>query len=314
MGPQAASEETTQMPAALIRTLEGRIAYWSPAMEQRYGFAAEEAVGQQAHGLLQTRSWQALHEIEATLESRHSWIGGLIHQRADERPVIAAHRWQLHRTGGDIFVTEVHADIVSADAPQAEQLADVIATMAQELSQPLAALGGYIGGVQRAFGRPRPDRSHLEHGMVEAAKQITRTGELLQRMRAIGENLRDPRLRGAHARLTEAMEHTDRLTKDHQRTAAGSRTVLAQSVAVRRERETVRIRRADFRAGGASVERATMLRNIGLLERLLNDVSSTVEPIVARALRQLLDDEQARVATIEQQEASGQLPLSESPS
>ena len=39
-------------PAALIRGMDGLIAFWSPVMEQRYGFATEEAVGQVSHRLL----------------------------------------------------------------------------------------------------------------------------------------------------------------------------------------------------------------------------------------------------------------------
>jgi len=299
MGPQGASEAVTQRPAALVRTLEGHIAFWSPAMEQRYGFVAEEAVGQDAHRLLQTRSWQALHEIETALESRHSWIGGLIHQRADERPVIAAHRWQLHRSGGEMFVTELHSDIVPAGTPAADQLADVIATIAQELSQPLAALGGYIGGVQRAFARPWPDRSYLEQGITEAGKQVARAARLLQRVRTLGESLRSPRMRSLHVRLADAMED--------------SRTLIAQSILARHDRERARIRRTAGRAGVAAVERAARLGNIRLLERLLNDVSISVEPMIEQTLRQLLDDEQTQLAGLEQQDVSG-LPLSEQPS
>jgi PAS domain S-box-containing protein len=307
MGPQAASNVTTDVPAALIRTLEGNIAFWSPAMEQRYGFAAEEAVGQQAHRLLQTRSWQAIDEIEATLQARHSWVGGLIHQRADETPVIAANRWQLHRIGADVFVTELHADIVAADTPEAGQLADVIATIAQELSQPLAALGGYIGGVQHAIARAWPDRSYLEHGMDEAGKQLARAGELLQRVRTLGENLRSVQLRSVHARLTEALEVGERVSKNQQDIVRASKTLVAQSVLARRQREKDRIRRAAGKAGAVSVQRAAVLGNVRLLERLLNDVSNGAEPTVEQALRQLLDDERAALAAIEQ-------PVSESPS
>lgn len=312
MGPQTASDVPTLMPAALVRTPEGHIAFWSPAMEQRYGFAAEEAVGQEAHRLLQTKSWQALHEIEATLEARHSWIGGLIHQRADKRPVMAAHHWQLHRAGSEVFVTELHSDIVAVDTPQAAQLADVIATIAQELSQPLAALSGYIGGVQRAFARPWPDRSYLGHGMEEAAKQIVRASELLQRVRAMGENLRSSRLRGAHARLSEAMEHSERLARDYHDAAHESGTLLAQSVLARHERERARLRRVAGKAGAASVQRATMLGNIRLLERLLHNTPGRAEPVVEQALRQLLDEERSCLAALEQ--VSRDLPLNEQPS
>ena len=45
---------TGNAPAMLIRTMQGHVTHWSPAMEQRYGFTANEAVGQIAHQLLGT--------------------------------------------------------------------------------------------------------------------------------------------------------------------------------------------------------------------------------------------------------------------
>ena len=40
---QPPSDVLSDSPAALIRGMEGLIAYWSSAMEDRYGFAAEQA-------------------------------------------------------------------------------------------------------------------------------------------------------------------------------------------------------------------------------------------------------------------------------
>ena len=53
--------------AILVRSLDGRITFWSPAMERRYGFTSEEAVGKVAHQLLGTTSWQAWDEIQNEL-------------------------------------------------------------------------------------------------------------------------------------------------------------------------------------------------------------------------------------------------------
>ena len=148
-----ASDGLSDEPATLIRTMEGHIAFWSPAMEQRYGFAPEEAVGQVSHQLLRTSSWQEIGEIQAVLVDRNVWDGGLIHRRADGQPVMAANHWHLHRRTNDqeMLVTELHSDIVVAGTDAGHQLADVMTTMAQELSQPLTALGSYISGVRRGL-------------------------------------------------------------------------------------------------------------------------------------------------------------------
>ena len=178
--------------------MEGHIAFWSPAMEQRYGFAAEEAVGQVSHQLLRTSSWQGIGEIEAVLMDRNVWHGGLIHHRADGQPVMSANHWQLHRQTNDqgMLVTELHSDIVATGTDAGCQLADVMTTIAQDLSQPLTALGSYISGVRRGLEPAWSDKLRLEQGMTEAAAQLARTSEALNRLRALGENLRDPRLRG----------------------------------------------------------------------------------------------------------------------
>ncbi len=309
---QPASDARMDVPAALIRTMDGHIAYWSPAMELRYGFAAEEALGQVAHRLLRTTSWQAMDEIRALLVVNRSWTGGLVHYRADDRPVLVASHWHLHRADEDSFVTELHADIVPAGTPAAGQLADVFTAIAQEMSQPLAALGGYITGVHRLLDRPWPDRAHLDRGIAEAGAQVARAAEVLKRVRMLGDNLRDTRLRGAHARLTEAMERSERLAKRAHDAVAES-TAMAQSVVARHERERARLRRVAGRTGAASVERASVLGHIRLLERLLGGEADQTDPTMQQMLRRLLVTEQASLAVLDQQEESGYPSLGATP-
>ena len=140
---QSPSHVLSHSPAALIRGMDGFIAYWSSAMEDRYGFTAEQAVGRVSHQLLRTSSWQEIGEIEAVLVDRNVWDGGLIHRRADGQSVLAANHWHLHRRTNDqdMLVTELHSDIVAAGTDAGRQLADVMTAITQELSQPLTALG-----------------------------------------------------------------------------------------------------------------------------------------------------------------------------
>jgi signal transduction histidine kinase len=92
--------------------------------------------------LLQTIYPQALNEIEETLLRQSNWNGGLIHRHADGRAVMVVGHWYLHRNaeGYDAVVSEVHSDAVG------QQLGDLIAVLAHELSQPLAAITSYIDG------------------------------------------------------------------------------------------------------------------------------------------------------------------------
>ena len=116
----------------LIRSMDGRITLWSPAMKQRYGFTSDQARAQIAHQLLRTIFWKPLHEVEGALLEQKAWSGGLIHHRLDGRPVVTAAYWHLHLdvTGGEPVVVELHSDIVPVGDSVSNQLADVMAILA----------------------------------------------------------------------------------------------------------------------------------------------------------------------------------------
>ena len=289
-------------PAALIRTMEGHIAFWSPAMEQRYGFAAEEAVGRVSHQLLRTSSWQEIGEIEAVLVDRNVWDGGLIHRGADGQLVMVANSWHLHRRTGDqdMLVTELHSDIVAAGTDAGRQLADVMTTIAQELSQPLTALGSYISGVRRGLEPAWSDKLRLEQGMTEAAAQLARTSEALNRLRSLGENLRDPRLREPHARMTAAFAQAEQIVQVSRQAIRVTKTIRTESVLARQERENVRPRRPFEGTGATPVQRAAVLQNIRLFQQLLQqDANDNLDTRAERTLKQLLAQENAKLASLD---------------
>jgi hypothetical protein len=299
------SDVLSDPPAALIRGIDGLIAYWSPAMEDRYGFTPQEAVGQVSHQLLRTSSWQDIGEIEAALVDRNIWHGGLIHRRADGEPVMAANHWHLHRqtSDGELLVTELHADIV-ASGDAGRQLADVMTTIAQELSQPLTALGNYISGVRRGLQPAWPDKLHLDQGITEAAAQLARTSEALNRLRTLGENLRDPRLRRPHARLTAAFTQTERIVQRSREATRESKTILTEGFLARQEREKDLYPRRSFEGTDATpVQHAVVLQNIRLFQGLLKqDTNDNLDVRTERMLKQLLTQENAKLAALDQQE------------
>ena len=96
-------------------------------MENRYGFPPARAIGVISHQLLRTISRQSLDEINRELLLKQTWSGGLIPYRSDGQPLITVNFWHLHRKFNSeaLFVTEVHADIVSTGsvvAPFADAL------------------------------------------------------------------------------------------------------------------------------------------------------------------------------------------------
>ncbi len=192
-GSQSSSQDPgagEQMPAAppdlLIRTMDGRITFWPTGMEQRYGFTSEQALGHVTHHLLKTVYPQALNQIDETLLRQSNWTGGLIHRHADGRAVMVVGHWYLHRNteGYDAVISEVHSDAVG------QQLGDLIAVLAHELSQPLAAITGYIDGAQRILDRAWPDLDSLRKSMVLVADQIARGAEGVKLMRDLAYGAR----------------------------------------------------------------------------------------------------------------------------
>ena len=266
-------------------------------MERRYGFTAERAVGCISHQLLGTTSWQALDEIEAVLLNQDIWDGGLIHHRADGQPVMAANHWHVHRgTGGrDALVTELHTDIVPGGTLLGFQLADIVTTMAQELSEPLTALSGYISGAQRSLQPAWPDHLRPRHALTKAVTQLARASEVLGRLRALGENLRDPRLRQLQVSLTANIARTERIVQKSHVVTRETRTIRQDTVLARQERKQAR----------TPSQRADIRQNVQLFQRLLQqDASERLDARTARTLKLLLEEEKAKLASLDLQEGA----------
>jgi PAS domain S-box-containing protein len=195
VGPASTSNSSSDTaPAMLIRTLQGHITFWSPAMEQRYGFSSGEALGRVAHELLRTIIWTSQQEIEATLVERKSWTGGFLHRRSDGRLVMTAHHWHMHKAGGQDgpLLSELHSDVTVTDAHGAVVLADIIGGIGQELSQPLTVVSNYLSGASRLSQMPWPDEGKSSRALAVAAEQVDRIREGMGLFRHLGEMLRPP--------------------------------------------------------------------------------------------------------------------------
>ena len=182
-------------PALMIRTLQGHVTMWSPAMEQRYGFTSDEALGKVAHELLRTIIWRPQHEIDAMLAERKSWSGGFIHRHSDGGLVMTAHHWHLHDAvdQGAQLVSELHSDISVRDEHRAAALADIIGGIGHGLSQPLTAVAIYIDGANWALQPAWPDKVGSSEALTAAAEQFSRIKEGMELFRELSRILRPSR-------------------------------------------------------------------------------------------------------------------------
>jgi signal transduction histidine kinase len=162
--------------------MSGAITIWPAGMERRYGFSRQQAVGQNSHQLLRTMFPIALRDIEAALRKRHSWQGALIHRHANGRAIVVMSHWVMD-DAREATVTEAHTDTISI------QLADLLAILANELSQPLTAIGNYVNGARICLQREKPDHERARNAMVMAAAQLVRSAEQLTLLRGLASDL-----------------------------------------------------------------------------------------------------------------------------
>ena len=183
----------TASPDTLIRTMDGQITFWSPDLEQRYGFACSEALGRTSHQLLRTIFPLKLPEIEATLANQKTWSGMLIHRHADGRAVMTVNHWHVHHDIGNhpCAVTEVHSDIAQGGEEICCQIANALAVLAHELSEPLTAIGNYVGGAQRILQHGWPDLENVRKAMTEVSSQIARGADGVRLLRDLATAMRD---------------------------------------------------------------------------------------------------------------------------
>src|SRR5919199_5840354 len=123
--------------AILVRDVgTGRIRYWNRGAEQLYGWSREEALGQVAGRLLQTRFPGPVEEIEAELVRTGRWEGELVHTRRDGRQLIVASRWAVRteEAGAPVAHLEANTDLTTrkrAELDQGRLLRQAIAAEAQ---------------------------------------------------------------------------------------------------------------------------------------------------------------------------------------
>lgn len=89
------------------------ISYWSKGSELLYGWSEQEALGQPAHVLLQTKFPEPLEKIRETLFRTDRWSGELVHTCRNGRTITVDSRWAVQRDdAGKCFrVVEINNDI-----------------------------------------------------------------------------------------------------------------------------------------------------------------------------------------------------------
>ena len=98
----------------------GVITYWNRGAEELYGWSRDEAVGEIASELLQTRFPSSREDMEASLQLAGRWEGELTHTRRDGRRVQIESRIAIVEGGGLRSVMEINRDVTERKRNEAE--------------------------------------------------------------------------------------------------------------------------------------------------------------------------------------------------
>ena len=109
----------------------------------------------------------------------------MIHRHADGRAIMTISHWYLHQDIDNhrCLVTEVHSDIAQENKEICSQIANVLAMLAHELSEPLTVISNYVDGAQRILQKDRSDLENVRKAMAQVSSQIARGAEGVRLLR-----------------------------------------------------------------------------------------------------------------------------------
>jgi len=99
--------------AIIVRDMDNRIVFWNCGAEVMYGWAREEALGQNLGELLKAEFAEPSESLDATILRRGQWDGELVHRKRDGTRVVVASRWALQRSadGAPLRILTINNDI-----------------------------------------------------------------------------------------------------------------------------------------------------------------------------------------------------------
>ena len=130
------------------------------------------------------------------------WEGDIIHNTRDGRQVVVASRWALQRDerGQPAAVLETNTDVTERNSAQEDlhqaraqlahvsrvtTLGELVASIAHEVNQPLAAIVTNCEVCLRWIDRDPPDLKETRDGVTRMIQAARRASEVIARLRAL---------------------------------------------------------------------------------------------------------------------------------
>jgi PAS domain S-box-containing protein len=188
----ARSRELAQaldLSQAMMRSLDGRITYWSSGSTRLYGYSAMEALGRVSYELLKSEFPIPLDEIRAILQATGRWEGELVHVGKDGRRVHAASQWILRRgrAGEAASVIEVNTDVTAQrlmeerarQSERMEVVGQLAGGVAHEANNQMTVVLGAASFLLSRSDLPDAARKDLEYIREAAERTAAITAQLL---------------------------------------------------------------------------------------------------------------------------------------
>ncbi|WP_354044243.1 PAS domain S-box protein [Devosia sp. UYZn731] len=194
----------TVLDATLVIEANGTIVSFNAAAVRQFGYAAEEAVGNNLR-MLMPAPYREQHDgyLSRYLTTGEKRIIGIdrvvIGRRKDGSTFPMKLAVGEMRSGGKTYFTGFIRDLTERQESEAQlqeaqgelarlarlsELGEMASTLAHELNQPLSAIANYVQGCRRLLESVDTDNATRMRGALdEAAKQALRAGDIIRHLR-----------------------------------------------------------------------------------------------------------------------------------
>jgi PAS domain S-box-containing protein len=198
-------EETLRRQASLIDLtpdaviairMDGTVTSWNRGAEVLYGWSKDEAIGQRAPALFQTKFPQEPDQIQQQLRRTGGWASELVHRTKDGREIIVLSRWlaQFDANGEISEILESNTDISERKRTEialirSEKLASagrMAATVAHEINNPLTSAISALYLLRIDPALPESIKKHLAVAEQELSRVAHITKQTLGFYREVG--------------------------------------------------------------------------------------------------------------------------------
>jgi two-component system, LuxR family, sensor kinase FixL len=190
--------------AMIVIDGNGIMQFFSSAAKRQFGYAEQEAIGQNVSMLMpnpdRSRHDGYLARYRSTGERHIIGIGRIVTGQRKDGTTFPMHLsiGEMH-SGGVPYFTGFVRDLTEQQQTQARlqelqselvhvsrlsAMGEMASALAHELNQPLAAISNYMKGSRRLLAAiSDPSRSKIENALDRAAEQAIRAGQIIRRLR-----------------------------------------------------------------------------------------------------------------------------------